>query len=92
MRAMGKTVTHAVNFRDPIQPDVPGPDRELFVLVCGDGSVYEFQKMEDAPLWNLRSRGAVDEPRSSWTTRRAPLPADVKETLDDELGEKKWTK
>mgnify|MGYP006285349999 CR=1 FL=1 len=88
---MAKEVTNAVKFRDPIQPSI-GPDRELFVLACDDGSIYEFQKMEDSPVWNLRARGGRSEPRSSWTTRRAPLPADVKEILNDTLGKKKWTK
>lgn len=88
---MGKEVTHAVEFSDPIQPEI-GPDRILFVLVCDDGSAYEFQKIEDAPQWNLRARGSLDDPRHRWTTRRAPLPTNVIDTLDDELGEKKWTK
>lgn len=79
---MAKEVTNAVKFRDPIQGDI-GPDRYLFVLACDDGSVYEFQKLEDAPYWNLRSRGDRSEPVSSWTARRAPLPGDVKETLDE---------
>jgi len=86
---MAKQVTHAVDFTDPIQPAL-GPDRVLFVVTCDDGSIYEFQKMEDSPLWNLRARGARDESRDQWSSRRAPLPADVKETLDEELGEKKW--
>ena len=88
---MAKEVTHAVQFRDPIQSSI-GPDRLLFVLACDDGSVYEFQKMEDAPMWNLRARGSLDEPRSAWTTRRAPLPTDVIETLDETFGKKKWNK
>lgn len=88
---MSKSVTNAVRFRDPIQPDI-GPDRELFVLACNDGSVYEFQKMEDAPLWNLRSRGERSESPHYWTSRSAPLPADVKETLDEEVGKKSWNK
>lgn len=88
---MAKTVTHAVEFADPIQPEL-GPDRILFVVTCGDGSVYEFQQMEDAPLWNLRSRGNTDEPIHSWTTRSAPLPTDVIETLNEHLGVGKWEK
>jgi len=88
---MAKQVTHAVNFSDPIQPDL-GPDRVLFVLACGDGSIYEFQKLEDAPLWNLRSRGDRDKSPHEWTARRAPLPTSVIDTLDDELGEDKWSK
>lgn len=87
---MAKQVTHAVNFTDPIQPSI-GPDRLLFVLACDDGSIYEFQKMDDAPLWNLRSRGDRAESPHNWTARRAPLPADVEDTLDEEVGEKKWT-
>lgn len=88
---MAKQVTHAVNFTDPIQPTL-GPDRRLFVLACDDGSIYEFQKMSDAPVWNLRARGSRGEARTAWTTRRAPLPSDVKDTLNDTLGEKKWAK
>ena len=88
---MGKTVTHAVEFRDPVQPSI-GPDRLLFVTACDDGSIYEFQRHEDSPLWSLRSRGGRDKPRSEWTRRRAPLPADVEDTLDEELGKKKWSK
>jgi len=87
---MAKQVTHAVKFTDPIQPSI-GPDRLLFVLACGDGSIYEFQKIEDSPLWNLRSRGDRAESPHNWTARRAPLPEDVEDTLDDEVGEKKWT-
>jgi hypothetical protein len=81
---MAKEVTHAAKFRDPIQPDI-GPDRLLFVLACDDGSIYEFQKMEDAPIWNLRSRGERSKSPEQWTTRSAPLPGDVKELLDSAL-------
>jgi hypothetical protein len=88
---MAKEVTHAVRFTDPIQQSI-GPDRLLFVLACDDGSVYEFQKIEDAPLWNMRARGSVDEPPRTWTSRKAPLPTDVKETLNEAVGEKRWTK
>lgn len=88
---MAKEVTHAVEFRDPIQPEL-GPDRQLFVLTCDDGSIYEFQKLEDAPLWNLRARGEIGEPRNHWTQRKAPLPSDVKDTLNDTLGQNKWAK
>lgn len=88
---MAKTVTHAVDFTDPIQPDL-GPDRLLLVLTCDDGSVYEFQKMEDSPKWNMRSRGSTDEDPQFWKTRRAPLPTDVTDTLDEMVGEKRWTK
>lgn len=87
---MAKSVTHAVEFRDPIQPDI-GPDRYLLVFACDDGSIYEFQKMEDEPVWNLRSRGERGEHRSRWNTRRSPLPSDVKETID-ELTDTKWVK
>lgn len=88
---MGKEVTHAVRFRDPRQPQV-GPDRHLFIMVCDDGSIYEFQKMSDDRIWNLRARGSTSEARWKWTQRRAPLPGDVTETLDETFGEKKWTK
>jgi hypothetical protein len=88
---MAKEVTHAVEFRDSVQPDI-GPDRYLLVLVCDDGSIYEFQKMEDAPIWNLRARGNRDDPRHQWTHRSAPLPNDVTSVLNDRLGEKKWQK
>lgn len=88
---MAKEVTHANRFKDPIQREI-GPDRELFVLICDDKSVYEFQKLEDSPIWNLRSRGDFDEDSHYWTTRSAPLPADVREKLNDELGKGKWTK
>lgn len=86
---MAKQVTHAVEFRDPIQPTI-GHDKYLLVLACGDGSVYEFQKIEDAPLWNLRSRGDRTEDPRSWTARHAPLPGDVEDTLDDLVGAKSW--
>jgi hypothetical protein len=89
--SMAKEVSHAVKFRDPIQPNI-GTDKLLFVLVCDDGSVYEFQKMEDSPLWNLRSRGSLDESPRQWTSRRAPLPTDVTDTLNEALGEKSWNK
>lgn len=88
---MGKEVTHAVQFRDPIQMDV-GPDKLLFVLACDDGSIYEFQKMSDGRIWSLRARGGRTNDPSEWTQRRAPLPSDVKETLDESVGEKWWTK
>ncbi len=87
---MAKQVTHAAKFTDPVQATI-GPNRLLFVTACDDGSIYEFQKLEDAPLWKLRSRGYRDSHPSNWNTRRAPLPADVEETLDEELGEKKWS-
>jgi hypothetical protein len=86
---MAKQVTHAVEFRDPIQMSL-GPDKYLFVVACGDGSIYEFQKMEDSKLWNLRSRGSTDESPRSWTARRAPLPGDVEETLDEMIGKDYW--
>jgi hypothetical protein len=86
---MGKTVTHAHEFRDPIQISA-GPDRHLIVLACDDGSLYEFQKLDDAPVWNLRARGSRDEPRRDWTDRKAPLPQDVTDTLDEMAGEKGW--
>lgn len=88
---MAKEVTNAVQFRDPFQRRL-GPDRLVFVLACDDGSVYEFQKLEDAPAWNLRRRGERSEPVSRWTDRRAPLPGDVTETLDDALGKGNWHK
>jgi hypothetical protein len=88
---MAKEVTNAVKFRDPIQP-VVGPDRELFVLACDDGSIYEFQKHTDSKIWNLRRRGERSNHPQDWTQRRAPLPSDVIEILDETLGEKKWTK
>lgn len=88
---MGKEVTHAVEFRDPRQMDL-GPDRHLFVMVCDDMSVYEFQKMTDDRIWSLRARGDLTEHRSGWSQRRAPLPSDVKEILNDKFGDKFWTK
>ena len=88
---MGKTVTHANQFRDPHQYSI-GPDRILFVLACDDGSVYEFQKMTDGNIWTLRARGDKSTPVAKWTQRRAPLPTDVIETLDETVGKKKWTK
>lgn len=88
---MGKSVTNAVRFRDPIQPDI-GLDRELFVLTCDDGAIYEFQKIEDAPLWEFRARGEKYESPEYWETRRAPLPGDVKATLDEIVGDKSWEK
>ena len=88
---MGKTVTHAVEFRDPRQPSL-GPDRHLFVLTCDDGSMYEFQKMTDDRIWSLRARGDTSTPRHDWTQRRAPLPNDVTETLDEAFGKKRWNK
>lgn len=88
---MGKEVTHAVEFRDPRQMNL-GPDRYLFVLTCDDGSIYEFQKMSDGRQWSLRARGDMKTPRRDWTQRRAPLPADVTDTLNETLGKKKWHK
>lgn len=88
---MGKEVTHAVKFRDPRQPTI-GPDREIFLLACDDGSLYEFQKMTDDRIWTMRSRGSTKEPRHSWSQSRAPLPGDVTDTLDETLGKKLWTK
>ena len=88
---MSKEVTHAVDFADPIQASI-GPDRMLFVLACDDGSIYEFQKLEDAPKWNMRSRGSTDEDPSFWSASKAQLPKDVKETLNQLVGKKKWTK
>lgn len=88
---MAKEVTHAVTFRDPVQQEI-GPDRYLFVVACDDGSLYVFQRLDDHPLWNLRARGSVDEEPRHWTTRSAPLPANVEETLNEHLGEKRWTK
>lgn len=86
---MAKTVTHAERFTDPIQASI-GPDRLLFVLACDDGSIYEFQRHEDSPLWSMRARGSRDS--DDWTQRRAPLPTDVEETLDETVGKKKWNK
>jgi hypothetical protein len=90
-QGVAKQVTHAVEFTDPIQGSI-GPDRLLFVLACDDGSVYEFQRYEDSNKWNLRARGGTDEPPRTWTSRRAPLPSDVTGTLDETVGEDKWTK
>lgn len=87
---MAKEVTHAVEFRDPIQPSV-GLDRKLFVLACDDGSLYEFQKYEDAPKWTLRRRGEIGAEPHEWSQRHAPLPGDVEETMDEAVGKKSWT-
>lgn len=88
---MAKQVTHAVEFRDPFQPSF-GPDRSIFVVACDDGSLYEFQKMSDSRIWTMRARGDTSTPRRQWTQRRAPLPTDVTDTLDDALGENRWKK
>lgn len=87
---MAKEVTHAVEFRDPIQPEI-GPDKHLLVLACDDGSLYEFQKFEDSPLWNIRARGERGEPRVNWTDSSAKLPGDVEDQLDD-ITDESWTK
>jgi hypothetical protein len=88
---MAKTVTNAAQFRDPHQRSL-GPDRHLLVLGANDGSIYEFQKLEDAPCWTLRARGSRTKPRSQWTQSRAQLPSDVTETLNETLGEHGWQK
>ena len=88
---MGKSVTHSVEFRDPIQESL-GPDRYLRLLRCDDGSVYVFQKFEDGPLWTLRSRGSVSELVSRWSDSKATLPNDVIETMNTAAGTKNWQK
>jgi len=88
---MAKAVTNAAQFRDPFQPSY-GPDRNIFVVKCDDGGVYEFQKLEDEPVWDMRSRGSVDENPRYWSQSRAKLPADVVETLNSVFGEDFWTK
>jgi len=85
---MGKTVTHAIRFRDPVQQSF-GLDRLLYVVTCDDGSIYEFQKIEDGPIWTMRERGGRE---SEFTQNHAPLPNDVEETLDENLGRLKWQK
>jgi hypothetical protein len=86
---MAKQVTHAVELRDPIQPDV-GVDRLLYVVKCDDDSIYEFQTMEDAPLWEFRSRGELGDAIRDWSTASRRLPANVKELLNERLGRGKW--
>ena len=88
---MAQEVTHAVEFRDPIQQSF-GPDRFLFVVVTDAGSVYEFQRFEDSGKWSLKTRGSLKDPTHDWSQSRARLPADVTETMDDVHGEKGWTK
>lgn len=88
---MAKTVTNTVQFRDPHQRSL-GPDRHLLVVGCDDGSIYEFQKLDDTPRWTLRARGSRSKPRRQWTRRRAPLPSDVTESLNETIGENNWEK
>lgn len=88
---MAQEVTHAVEFRDPIQQSF-GPDRFLFVVVTDTGNVIEFQRFEDSGKWSLKRRGSISEPVHGWSQSRARLPADVIETMDDILGDDNWTK
>ena len=88
--SMAKEVTHTVEFRDPVQPDI-GPDRQLLVLACDDGSLYEFQKYPDEPKWVMRRRGERGAQAHEWTQRRARLPGDVEDTLDDVAGKGQWS-
>lgn len=88
---MAQEVTHAVEFRDPIQQSF-GPDRRLFVVVTDTGNVIEFQRFEDSGKWSLKRRGSMKDSPHSWSQSRARLPADVIETMDDLLGEDDWTK
>jgi hypothetical protein len=85
---MSKTVTNAVQFLDPIQQSF-GLDRLLYVVACDDGSIYEFQKIEDGPIWTMRERGSRD---GGFSQNKAPLPTGVEETLDENLGRLKWQK
>jgi len=88
---MAQEVTHAVEFRDPIQQPV-GPDRLLFVVATDSGSIYEFQRFEDSSKWSLKARGDVSDETHQWSQSRARLPSDVIEVMDDVHGEDGWRK
>lgn len=87
---MGKSITHAISFDDPRQFGL-GPTRELVLIRCDDGSLYEFQKLSDDRIWSLRARGEVGCEPHEWTQRRAPLPSSVKRYMDDRF-DRKWSK
>lgn len=63
--------------------------KERLILRCDDGAIYEFGKATDAPAFRLVRRF---QPDGSLSTSRGVLPAAIKQTANDILGEKSWHK
>lgn len=64
-------------------------EHECLVMRCDDGAVYEFGKAVDEPTFRLVRRF---KPDGTLSTSRAILPAAVKQTVNELLGESKWHK
>ena len=65
-------------------------EKEKMVLRCDDGAIYEFGRaVDESETYRLVRRF---QPDGELSTTKAILPAAVKQTVSDVLGENGWMK
>lgn len=67
----------------------PGPDKERCVVRCDDSAVYEFERFDDEPAFELVRRWTPD---GGWSTSNGILPSALKETMQSMFGDDGWVK
>lgn len=70
--------------RETVQPHPRAIEKEVVTVDCDDGSTYVFEKVSDSPKDEFRF-ARREKPNGEISTRRAPLPSAVKETMDSAI-------